>query len=284
MLIIWLQGIWLPLHGYAFADTPLWAGIYLLPLSVGFLVAGPLCGKLSDRYGARGFATGGMLVVAASFLVLMVLPANFPYPAFAALLALNGIGSGMFASPNATGVMNAVPAIARGAASGMRSTFMNSGQVLSIGLFFTLLVLGLASTLPGQLYHGLTQAGVPAAAAHAAAGGPPVGALFASFLGFDPVRVLMPHSAYVALSPAQQATVSGHGFFPRVISGSFMHGIVLVFTIAAALCVVAAIASALRGGRFVHDELSADAVRRAHRERGPELEDPGIAALPEAAS
>jgi MFS family permease len=254
MLIIWLQGIWLPLHGYSFARTPLWAGIYLLPLSIGFLISGPLFGKLADRYGARGFATGGMLMVAGSFLLLMAMPANFHYSLFALLLLVNGIGSGMFASPNAAAVMNAVPASARGAASGMRSTFLNSGQVLSIGLFFSLLIVGLAGTMPGQLFHGLTGAGVPPHAAHVAAGAPPVGALFASFLGFDPVRALLPHSAYTALTPAQQAHVSGHGFFPNVISGAFMHGIVLVFSIAAALCVVSALASVLRGKNYVHTE------------------------------
>jgi MFS family permease len=254
MLIIWLQGIWLPLHGYDFAKTPLWAGIYLVPLSIGFLVAGPLCGKLSDRFGARGFATGGMVVVAASLFLLMALPANFSYWMFAVLLLVNGIGSGMFAGPNATAVMNAVPASARGAASGMRSTFLNSGQVLSIGLFFSLLIVGLAGTMPGQLYHGLTGAGVPSHPAHVAASAPPVAALFASFLGFDPVRALLPHSAYAGLSAHQQATVSGHAFFPQVISSAFMHGIVLVFTIAAVLCLVSALASALRGKRFVHHE------------------------------
>ncbi len=118
MLIIWLQGIWLPLHGYAYSQTPLWAGIFLLPLTVGFLISGPLAGTLSDRFGARGMATGGMVVFAGSFIGLMVLPINFLYWAFAVLIAANGIGSGMFAAPNTSSIMSSVPAQYRGVASG----------------------------------------------------------------------------------------------------------------------------------------------------------------------
>jgi MFS family permease len=278
MLIIWLQGIWLPLHGYSFEHTPLWAGIYLLPLSAGFLIAGPVAGRLSDRYGARPFATGGMILCAATFLLLMVLPADFSYGTFAVLLFANGVASGMFASPNATGVMNSVPAEQRGIASGMRSTFMNSGQVLSIGLFFTLLVIGIAGSLPGQLFSGLTAQGVPAATAHAAAGAPPVAALFAAFLGYDPVQTLLGPHAFAALSPAQQAAVSSHTFFPHVIGGAFMSGIILVFSIAAAVCVIAGIASWLRGGRYVVDEIEA---ARLRAEYGPELGSGGLGDLPD---
>src|SRR5258706_10719062 len=128
MLIIWLQGIWLPLHGYDYAVTPVWAGIYLLPLTVGFVVAGPASGHLSDRYGAKLFATGGLLLMAATFVGLLVLPVDFDYPAFAALLLLNGIGSGLFSAPNTTAVMNSVPAAERGSASGIRATFQNTGM------------------------------------------------------------------------------------------------------------------------------------------------------------
>ncbi len=145
MLIIWLQGIWLPLHGYNYSDTPLWAGIFLLPLTAGFLVAGPLSGTLSDRFGARGFATAGMVVFGGSFIGLMLLPVDFPYWAFALLTAANGIGGGMFAAPNSSSIMSSVPARHRGAASGMRSTFQNSGTALSIGAFFSLMIAGLAS-------------------------------------------------------------------------------------------------------------------------------------------
>src|SRR5215831_7205657 len=194
MLIIWLQGIWLPLHGYTFAQTPLWAGIYLLPLTVAILVAGPLSGFLSDRFGARSFATGGLLLVAASFLGLMLLPADFPYWLFALLIALNGIGSGLFSSPNTSAIMSSVPADRRGVASGMRATFFNSGTSLSIGIFFSLMIAGLASTLPQSLSSGLTAHGVPAADASRIANLPPVGSLFAAFLGFNPIRNLLgPH-------------------------------------------------------------------------------------------
>ena len=165
MLIIWLQGIWLPLHGYAFESTPLWAGIYMLPLTAGFLLMGPLSGRLSDKYGAKYFATGGMVLGALSFGLLMLLHANFTYWIFAVLLFLNGLGSGLFAAPNTTAIMNAVPADQRGQASGMRATFMNSGQVLSIGLFFSLMILGLAHTLPQAMQSSLTAQGVSTAVA-----------------------------------------------------------------------------------------------------------------------
>ncbi|EQD67048.1 major facilitator superfamily transporter, partial [mine drainage metagenome] len=160
MLILWLQGIWLPLHGYSFARTPLWAGIYMLPLTVGFLVAGPVSGFLSDRFGARLFATLGMLVAAISFFLLILLPTNFTYWVFAPILVLNGIGFGLFAAPNSSAVMNSVPANARGTASGMLATLTNTGQVLSIGIFFSLMIAGISSTLPGQLYSGLRSSGV----------------------------------------------------------------------------------------------------------------------------
>ena len=142
VLIIWLQGIWLPQHGYSFEETPLWAGVYMLPLTIGFLVAGPLSGVLSDRLGPRGFSTGGMLITALSFVLLELLPVDFGYPAFAALLLLNGVGMGLFSSPNRAEVMNSLPAGARGAGAGMNATFQNSGMVLSIGLFFTLMIAG----------------------------------------------------------------------------------------------------------------------------------------------
>ena len=254
MLIIWLQGIWLPQHGYAYARTPLWAGIYLIPLTVGFLVAGPISGWLSDRFGARPFATGGMLLVAASFGLMLLLPADFSYPAFAALLVLNGIGSGLFASPNTTGVMNAAPASERGIASGMRATFQNSGQVLSIGLFFTLLVIGLVGTLPGSLEAGFLAHGVPLAAAHQAATLPPVATLFAAFLGYNPVQQLLGTHVLGALPAAQSAQLTGGSFFPRAISTPFTHGLEVVFIVSIVLCLLAAAASWLRGGRYVSDE------------------------------
>jgi MFS family permease len=253
-LIIWLQGIWLPLHGYSFESTPLWAGIYMLPLTVGFLLAGPVSGWLSDRYGARAFATGGMVLTAVSFGLLMALPVNFAYPAFMALLLLNGIGSGLFAAPNTTGIMNSVPARQRGAASGMRATFQNSGMVLSIGLFFSLMIAGLASTLPATMEQGLTANGVPPATAAHLAHLPPVGSLFAAFLGYNPMHTLLGDKVLAALPPDKAAYVTGKTFFPQLISSPFKHGLAIAFTVSLLMCLVAAAASWLRGGRFVHED------------------------------
>ena len=160
MLIIWLQGIWLPLHGYSFESTPLWAGIYMLPLTVGFLSRGAGVGFLSDRFGARPFAVGGLLLVAATFVALMLMPVDFSYALFAALIFLSGVGSGLFSAPNSATIMNSVPARQRGAASGMRGTFFNAGSALSIGLFFSLMIAGLASALPTTLTNGLQAQGV----------------------------------------------------------------------------------------------------------------------------
>jgi MFS family permease len=255
MLIIWLQGIWLPLHGYDFESTPLWAGIYLVPLTIGFLLAGPVSGYLSDRYGARPFATGGLLLVAATFAALILLPVDFPYWIFAALIALNGIGSGLFSSPNTTAIMNSVPADQRGAASGMRGTFLNSGTSLSIGVFFSLMIAGLASSLPGALLRSLTAQGVPTPVARHVAELPPVGSLFAAFLGYNPMAHLLGPTGVLQRLPASHvATLTGKEFFPRLISAPFHHGLVIVFLAAAIMTVIGALASLLRGQRYVHDE------------------------------
>jgi MFS family permease len=248
MLIIWLQGIWLPLHGYNFEQTPLWAGIYLLPLTVGFLVAGPVSGMLSDRFGVRAFATVGLLLVAVSMVALMLIPVDFPYWLFAAVLVLNGIGSGLFTAPNTSAVMGAVPANQRGAASGMRATFFNSGSALSIGIFFTFMIVGLAGTLPGALSSGLRAQGVPGAVADQVAGLPPVGSLFAAFLGFNPIQELLAPSGVLAHLPAANvATLTGTEFFPRLISGPFQHGLFAAFLAALVLTLIGALASALQG-------------------------------------
>jgi MFS family permease len=246
MLIIWLQGIWLPLHGYSFEDTPLWAGIYLLPLTFGFLVAGPTAGYLSDRFGARAFSTTGLLLVAASFVGLMLLPVDFTYRWFALLLLLSGIGQGMFSAPNTAAIMGSVPPGERGVASGMRSTLQNSGTSLSIGVFFSLMIAGLAESLPTQLSSGLQAHGVAAGTAERVASLPPVSTLFAAFLGQNPIGHLLGGSLST-LSPANAATLTGHRFFPELVSGPFHHGLTIVFTAATLMSVVAAVASSLRG-------------------------------------
>jgi MFS family permease len=248
MLVIWLQGIWLPLHGYSFVQTPLWAGIYMLPMTAGFLVAGPISGWLSDRYGARPFATGGMILAAGTFGLLTLLPANFSYPWFALLLLANGLAMGPFAAPNTAAIMNSAPANQRGAAPGMRSTFQNAGMTVSIGLFFTIMVVGLASSLPGALAHGLTAQGVSSAAAAKVADLPAVSVLFAAFLGYNPLHSLL-GSTLKTLSSAHQAVITGPSFFANLISGSFLHGLNIVFLFALVMCLVAGAASWLRGTR-----------------------------------
>jgi MFS family permease len=246
MLIIWLQGIWLPLHGYSYSQTPLWAGIYLVPLTFGFLLSAPLAGVLSDKFGAKAFTVGGSLMTAATFLVLVFLPVNFTYWEFAVIIALNGFGTGLFAPPNRAELMNSVPANQRGAAGGMIATFQNSASVLSIGIFFSLMVTGLASKLPSTMFSGLTAQGVPAANATAISHLPPIGVLFSAFLGYNPMQQLLgPLLSH--LSPAHIAYVTGREFFPNLITEPFHDGLGVAFWFAIAASVIAAIASALTG-------------------------------------
>jgi MFS family permease len=252
LLIIWLQGIWLPLHGYSFADTPLWAGIYMLPLTGGFLLMGPLSGHLSDRYGSRFFSTAGMLVTMVGFIGLIFVPINFAYPVLAGLLLLIGMGMGMFAAPNTTAIMNSVPAENRGAASGMRATFQNTAQTLSITLIFTVITAGLAAHLPAALLQGLTLAGVPAAAARAVANLPPTAALFATFLGYNPLGILLPTQIVNALPEAGRTLLLGKTFFANLIAGPLRSGLVAAFAISAGLSAIAALTSLLRGERMIY--------------------------------
>ena len=251
ILIIWLQGIYLPIHGYSFSQTPLWAGIAMLPLTAGFLVAGPVSGWLSDRFGARPFATGGMLVAAASFAALQFLPVDFVYWQFAGILLLNGIGMGLFASPNRAGIMNSLPPEQRGVGGGMSATFQNSAMVLSIGIFFTLIILGLASSLPTTLSHGLIAQGVPPADAARVAALPPVSIMFAALLGYNPIRSLL-GNVVDRLPASHAAYLTGHTFFPSLISAPFSSGLTIAFDFAIVACLVAAVASLLRGGKYVH--------------------------------
>jgi MFS family permease len=264
VLVIWLQGIWLPLHGYDYSRTPLWAGIFLLPLTVGFFIAGPVSGALSDRLGARWFASGGMLLFAASFVGLMVLPVNFPYLAFALLIALNGVGIGMYSSPNSSSIMSSVPAEYRGVASGMRATFQNSGTSLSIGVFFSLMIAGLAGALPRTLSSGLTQHGVPHDVAAQIGALPPVSSLFAAMLGVNPVHYLLSqHGALSSLTPANRNLLTGREFFPDLITGPFHNGLVLVFAVSAALGVIAAMVSLMRGTSETPTETEASVTKAA---------------------
>ena len=254
MLIIWLQGIWLPEHGYSFTETPLWAGIYMLPLTLGLLIVGPISGILSDRFGARPFATGGMLMAALSFGLLMLLPTDFEYWAFALILFLNGASMGLFASPNRAGVMNSLPPGDRGAGGGMNQTFQNSAQVLSLGIFFTLMIIGLASSLPEATSHGLQAHGLSAATAHRVAQAPPISILFAAFLGYNPIQHLAGVHALAGLGPHAHALVTGPAFFPHLISAPFRDGLDIAFAFAIVVCLIAAATSMLRGGHYRHAE------------------------------
>ncbi|WP_433617229.1 MFS transporter [Dactylosporangium sp. CA-139114] len=246
MLIIWLQGIWLPLHGYTYESTPLWAGIYLLPLTVGFLAAGPVAGHLSDKYGPRLFAAFGLIIMALSFGGLLILPTDFSYWAFALLVFCNGLGGGLFAAPNTSLIMSSVPAHLRGAASGMRATFQNAGMVLSIGVFFSLMIAGLSTSLPDSLSTGLTAQGVPAPAAEQIAGLPPVGTLFAAFLGFNPIQSLLGPQLLGTLPASNAATLTGREFFPHLVSGPFHDGLVIVFWLAIGMALIGAVASLVK--------------------------------------
>jgi MFS family permease len=274
ILIIWLQGIWLPRHGYSFESTPLWAGIFMLPMTVGFLIAGPLSGWLSDHYGARPFATGGMLIAALSFLWFAALPVNFSYWTFATALLLNGFGMGLFASPNRAAVMNALPANRRGVGGGMSTTFQNTSMVLSIGIFFSLMIVGLAGSLPDTMQTGLTAHGVSPVQAHAVASLPPVAVLFASLLGYNPVKSLLGTHTLAQLPQSDAQYLTGHTFFPSLISGPFHDGLIVAFAFAIVACLVAAVASWFMGGKFVHaddqHEVLTDPARQETRAPQPE--------------
>jgi MFS family permease len=252
MLIIWLQGIWLPLHGYSFATTPLWAGIAMIPLTIGMLIAGPTAGILSDRFGARPFATGGMIGAAICFALLEALPIDFSYWVFGIILFFTGLCMAAFGSPNRAGVMNSLPPEHRGAGSGMNTTFQNSAQVFSIGIFFTLMIVGLSSALPHNVSAGLLSHGVPAAVADRASHLPPISTLFAAFLGYDPVAHLIGAGTFAHLSAAQQASLDQRSFFPGLIATPFREGLHAAFDFAIVMSLAAAGASWTRGGRYVH--------------------------------
>ena len=253
MLIIWLQGIWLPLHGYNYEDTPLWAGIYMAPMLVGFFLIGPISGWLSDRHGSRGLATLGLVVVMVGLLLLVLLPADFTYLPFMLILILVGLGMGLFSSPNMTAIMNSVPPEYRGVASGMRATIQNAGTLVSMSLFFSMAIMGLAQRLPQALYSGLVAAGIPADAATHVAAMPPTGALFAAFLGYNPMQQLLPPAVLANLPETTKNLVLGKQFFPSLMAPAFMASLRLTFYGAAALAFLASVVSFLRGGKYIHE-------------------------------
>src|SRR5208283_529134 len=255
MLIILLQGIWLPLHGISYQSTPFWAGIYMIPMILGFVAMGPLSGLLSDKYGARLFATLGMVITACTFLALSLLPYDFSYPTFALIIFVMGLGGGMFAAPNTASIMNSVPPEDRGAASGMRATLQNTGQTVSLAIFFTVIITGLSNGLPSALSSAMTTAGVPQLAG-AFSSIPPTSALFAAFLGYNPVQSILalPQlSTVVTQIPQSTMTyLEGQTFFPNAIAPAFISALDLALFIGAAVSVVAAVASLLRGKRYMY--------------------------------
>ena len=260
MLIIWLQGIWLPLHGYAFEDTPLWSAIYMVPLTLAFLVAGPVSGYLSDKHGSRPFAVAGMVLLAVGFFGLMLLPADFAYWQFALILTVMGLGTGMFAAPNTSEIMGSVPAHQRGVASGMRATFQNAATALSISLIFTFFTIGLAANLPPIMHAGLVGKGVSEATATTISNMPPTGLLFATFLGYNPLGTLLPQAELAHLSSAASKTLVSTEYFPTLISPAFIDGTKLAFSLCALVCIVAAAAS------FYHSRKKAPAGAQAGNE------------------
>src|ERR1700757_4282820 len=222
----------------------------MLPMTCGFLIAGPLAGSLADRMGARPFTVSGMLLMAASFIALVLIPVNFNYWLFALLVFLNGLGGGIFTAPNTAAIMSSVPAEERGAASGVRATFFNAGSSLSIGIFFSLMIVGLANTLPGALSTGLQQQGVSASGAHDVAHLPPVGSLFAAFLGFNPIGELLAPSHALQQPGVDADVLTGKELFPQLISGPFHAGLTVVFLAAAIMMVIGALASVFNPGRY----------------------------------
>jgi MFS family permease len=254
MLTIWLQGIWLPLHGYDFEITPLWAGIYMIPSSIGILIAGPLSGRLSDRFGARYFATIAMILTAVGFALMLALPVDFAYPLFALVILLDGLAMGMFIAPNTAAIMNSLPPRHRGVGSGMRATLINVGNPLSMAIIFSLMVIGLNASMPAAMYNGLVQHDVPAQIAQQLASAPPVGYLFAAFLGYNPLRTLIPPNILNALPPEQAANITSRAFFPQLIDSAFHQGLVEVLIFSIVICLIGAGASWVRGGKYIYRE------------------------------
>ncbi|MFW0792363.1 MFS transporter [Gordonia sp. CPCC 205515] len=269
ILIIWLQGIWLPQHGYDYSRTPLWAGIYMVPMTIGFLLSAPVSGALSDKLGTKWFTTTGMVITAGTFAALIAMPVNFAYPVFAIVMLINGIGMGLFASPNRAEVMNSLPVTSRGSGAGMMTTFQNAAMVLSIGLFFSLMIAGLSAHLPDAMYSGLTTNGLPADQSNALAHLPTVGILFAAFLGYNPIQQLLAGHAS-GLPQASVDHLTGLDFFPHLISDPFSDGLTAAFTFALICCLLGAVFSLFTGGKKTAPDAQADSTE-SHESWGEEL-------------
>jgi len=256
LIIILLQGIWLPLHGYSYASTPFWAGVYLIPLIMGMIVMAPISGILSDKYGPRWIATSGMALVTLSFLLLIVIPTNFSYIELGLILLLMGIGNGMFGSPNNASIMNSVKAEDRGIASGMMFTMFNTATPISIAIFFTIIVIGLTQRFPEAMTSSLTSIGA-VQLAPLLSNIPPTAALFSALLGYNPVAGILPTlpPSLVALIPHSTInTITSTTWFPSTLEIAFIPSLKISFYIAAIIAAIAAILSALRGEKYIHKE------------------------------
>jgi EmrB/QacA subfamily drug resistance transporter len=262
MLVVLLQGIWLPLHGYSYDSTPFWAGIFMLPMSIGIALTGPLSGWLSDKHGARVLATVGMIITGAAFLVFTLLPANFEYFPFAIILLVLGIGNGIFMSPNMASVMNSCPPEHRGAASGMRATLQNCGQTISQAIFFAIIIISLNATLPVALSASVASTGAPPQIAAAFSHTPASGALFGAFLGYNPIRTLLQGMGPLVAGLPQNTvdTLTSQTFFPNAIAAPFMTALTIAFIFAAILCFLAAVFSGLRGKNTSGEEKKTSAI------------------------
>jgi MFS family permease len=255
MLILLLQGIWLPLHGYSYQSTPFWAGIYMIPLTIGIIIMGPISGVLSDRYGPRWIATIGMIISTISFLLLVVLPYNFDYIEFALVLFMMGVGGGMFGSPNSSSIMNSVPPQDRGVASGMMFTIMNTSFTVSMAIFFTIVIVGITQRFPEAMTTSLASIGA-VKLAPILINIPPTGALFSAFLGYNPVNAILsvlPPAIVAAIPKTTLNTLTGTTWFPSTLANAFIPSLRISFIIGAVFCAIAAILSALRGEKYIHE-------------------------------
>lgn len=256
MLILLLQGVWLPLHGYSYESTPFWAGVYMLPLTAGIAIMGPISGSLSDKYGPRWIATIGMVISAISFLILAVLPYNFSYWELGLTIFMMGIGGGMFGSPNTASIMNSVPPHERGVASGMMYTIVNTAFTTSMAIFFTIVIVGITQQFPEAITASLTSIGV-SQLAPSMSSIPPTGALFSAFLGYNPVEAMLsalPPALVATIPSSTLTTLTGTTWFPSTFAVAFMPSLQTSFFIGALLCAIAAVLSALRGERYIHEE------------------------------
>ncbi len=253
LVIIWLQGIYLPLHGFSYSETPFWAGIYMLPMLLGMVIFGPIGGALTDIYGARIFATVGMAITTISLFLLTLLPYNFNLLEFEIILFLIGVGGGLFASPNTTAIMNAISSKDRATANGMRMTINNIASTISMAIFFSITITMFSQNLPSQIMKYSIQNGIPRNVAYILSQIPASGLLFGAFLGVNPLAGL-PQNLISNIPPNALKVLESPTFLPNILGPSFMIGLDYSIYIAIILSILATILSALMGKRYVHEE------------------------------